>query len=238
MLRATLLAATIAGISSLPILAQTTVPAPLEDYKAHEVVEAFTGEAKLIGLTDQQLTRLDSLHIAVRDERHRWSSVSGNKAHQGVRMRPMISRVEAYNTALGILTPVQQEAIVRRFGESDFVPMLPSLVSELPSSLESLKPHEIVQVFIIQSGALSLDENQVGDLRSLHGLVRDEPHRYSTMTPGSQRTGHRMMEPMISRRRAYNDALSYLSPEQQERAVRHFNAAGYKPPALPEVGAR
>ena len=237
MLRTALLAATLAGISSVPIPAQG-VPAPLAGFRPHEVVEAFTAEARSLGLTDQQLTRLDSLHIAVRDERHRWSAVPGNKAHQGVRMRPMISREQAYNTALGILTPAQREAIVRRFGEPDFAPMVPSLVSDLPTSLESLRPHEIVQVFIIQSGALGLDEKQVGDLRSLHVLVRDEPHRYTTMNPGSQAHGHRMMEPMISRRRAYNDALSYLTPEQQERAVRRFNARDYKPPVSPDEGGR
>ena len=237
MLRATLLAATLAGISSVPILAQVTVPAALEDFRPHEVVEAFTSEAKFIGLNNLQLIRLDSLHLAVRDERHRWTAAQGNRAQQ-VRMRPMISQAEAYNTALGILTPVQQEAIVRRFGKLDFVPMVPSLVSQLPTSLEGLKPHEIVQVFIIQSGALSLDEKQVADLRSLHVLVQDEPHRYTTTAHGSQAHGHRLMEPMISRRRAYNDALSYLTPEQQEGAVRHFNGTGYKPPVLPEVGAR
>lgn len=238
MLRTALLAATLAGIPAGTILAQASVPASLVDFKPHEIVEAFTAEARLLRLTDQQLSRLDSLHLAVRDERHRWSDVPGSKAHQVTRMRPMISDEKAYSTALAILTTAQQETIVRRFGDSDFVPVVPSMTANLPESFESLLPHDIVQVFIVQSRALGLDESQVGDLQSLHVLVRDEPHRYTTMTPGSQPKGHQMMEPMISRRRAYNDALSYLTPEQQERAIRQFNAPGYKPPVLPEGGSR
>ena len=31
-----------------------------------------------------------------------------------------------------------------------------------------------------------------------------------------------MMEPMISKRRARNDTLSYLTPEQRERAIKPF----------------
>ena len=39
-----------------------------------------------------------------------------------------------------------------------------------------------------------------------------------------------MMEPMISQRRAYNDALSYLTKDQQLAADRLFRSPGYKAP--------
>jgi hypothetical protein len=40
------------------------------------------------------------------------------------------------------------------------------------------------------------------------------------------------MEPMISQRRAYNDALSYLTKHQQLAADKLFRSPGYKAPAI------
>jgi len=42
--------------------AQEKVPAALSAFKPHEIVEAFTAESKSIGLTADQLARLDSMH--------------------------------------------------------------------------------------------------------------------------------------------------------------------------------
>ena len=39
-----------------------------------------------------------------------------------------------------------------------------------------------------------------------------------------------MMEPMISKRRAYNDALSYLTADQQGRAAARFRDPAYRAP--------
>ena len=103
------------AVPALPAFAQDRVPPSLAAFKPHEVVEAFTAEAKSIGLTQAQLARLDSVHVAVRDERHRWASASGNKAHQTLKMKPMISRDKAYKEALAILTPAQREAVIKRF---------------------------------------------------------------------------------------------------------------------------
>lgn len=196
-------------------------------------MEAFTAEAKSIGLTQAQLARLDSLHVAVRDERHRWTSAPGtSKPYLSTQMKPMISREKAYSQALVIMTPAQRDAIIKRFNAPDYVPMVPSLASKVPSSLEDLKPHEIVQVFSAEAEALDLSEDQMHDLQALHLAVRDEPHRYTSMTPGSKALQHQLMEPMISKRRAYNDAMSILTPEQRESAMKRFNAPGYKAPAL------
>lgn len=231
--RSLLAAALLAGaVPSLSLVAQEKVPTSLSAFKPHEVVEAFTAEAKSLALTPEQLARLDSLHVAVRDERHRWADTPGNKAHQAVRMKPMISRKKAYTDALAVLTPAQRGAVIKRFNDPDYVPMVLSLASKVPSSLEGLKPHEIAQVFSAEAEALELSEDQMHDLQALHLAVRDEPHRYTRRTPPGKAHQHQMMEPMISKRRAYNDAMSYLTAEQQELALKRFNAPAYKAPAL------
>jgi hypothetical protein len=147
-------------------------------------------------------------------------------------MKPMISRKKAYTDALAVLTPAQRGAVIKRFNDPDYVPLVPSLASKVPSSLEGLKPHEIVQVFSAEAEALELSEDQMHDLQALHIAVRDEPHRYTRMGPPGKAHQHQMMEPMISKRRAYNDAMSRLTPEQRETAMKRFNAPAYKAPAL------
>lgn len=217
---------------SVPAPEQEEVPASLTAFKPHEVVEAFTAEAKSLALAPAQLARLDSLHVAVRDERHRWTAAPGNKAHQRMKMKPMISREKAYSDALAVLTPAQRVAVTQRFNDTDYAPMVPSLASQVPSSLEGLKPHEIVQMFPAEAEALELSEDQVHDLQALHLIVRDEPHRYSRMGAPGKAHQRQMMEPMISKRRAYNDAMSFLTPEQRENAMKRFNGPAYKAPPL------
>lgn len=219
---------------STPVMSQQKAPEALSGLKPHEVVEAITAEAKQVNLTTDQLARLDSLHLAVRDERHRWTRAPGNKAHRDSRMQPMISRNQAYSDALNLLTPSQRASVMKQFDEEDYVPVVPSLLSVVPPSLEDLNPHEIVQVFTAEAEALGLTEAQQEDLQRLHVAVRDEPHSYKTVGAPGKAHRRRMMEPMVSKRRAYNDALSYLTPGQQERAMKRFSGRGYKPPASEE----
>jgi hypothetical protein len=217
-----------AGIVS-PAFSQLQVPVSFSDLKPHEIVEAVTSEARAFGLTKEQRAQLDSLHVSVRDERHRWTRGPSHKAHKPLRMEPMISSDEAYGDALAILTPAQRDVIAQRFGQADYVPVVPSLASEVPAAFDSLKPHEIVQVFVAEAEALDLSMEQIEDLEALHVAVRDEPHRYTSKGAPGKAHRHSMMEPMISKRRAYNDARSYLTPAQQETAYKLFNAPGYKP---------
>ena len=142
----------------------------------------------------------------------------------------MLFRSQAYTSAMAILTPAQREVVVKRFNDEAYVPSVPSLTATVPASLESLKPHDIVQVFVLERQALGLTEDQVKELDAMHIAVRDEPHRYTEQAHGPKGPRHLMMEPMISKRRAYNDAMSVLTPDQQERAGKTFRAAGYKPP--------
>ena len=78
----------------------------------------------------------------------------------------------------------------------------------------------------------SLTDEQVAQLDSLHVAVRDEAHRYTTQQHGGKGQPHKMMEPMISQRRAYNDALSYLTKDQRLAADRLYRSPGYKAPAI------
>jgi Spy/CpxP family protein refolding chaperone len=231
--RTFLLAAFLASAASpIQLSAQKEVPASLSALKPHEVVEAVMSDTRSARLTDQQQARLESIHMAVRDERHRWSKTPGNKAHRNARMQPMISQEKAYADALAVLTPAQRSATLERFNDEGYVPVVPSLASKVPTSLEGLKPHEIVQAFAAEAGPLGLSQSQVEDLGSLHVAVRDERHSYTMRGAPGKAHGQRMMEPMISRERAYNDALSYLTPGQQEQAIKLFNIPSYKPGAL------
>jgi hypothetical protein len=225
-------AALLAAAANTPASGQESLPATLQNLKPHEIVEAITSESKTVGLTPEQLGRLDSLHVAVRDERHQWKPLPGYKAHTIKVMKPMISADQAYADAMAVLTPTQQKTLVNRFNDPAYTPVVPSLSDDVPPALEGLKPHEIVQVFGAERQKLSLTGEQVAQLDSLHVAVRDEPHQYVKGQHGPKGPPHKMMEPMISQRRAYNDALSYLTKDQQLAADRLFRSPGYKAPAI------
>ena len=216
-----------------PVNAQEGVPAVLDNLKAHEVVEALTAEARALGATPDQVRRLDSLHVAVRDERHQWVRTPSIKAHKPLKMRPMISADSAYRQALMVLTSEQRADLARRLEDTTFVPVVPSLADEVPLSLEDLRPHETPQAFVAERERLGLSDTQVQDLQVLDLAIRDEPHRYEKRTHGPRGHAHMMMEPMVSRRRAYNDAMSYLTDEQQTAAGRLFRSASYQPRLAP-----
>lgn len=100
------------------LVAQAQVPAALERLKPHQIVEAVSAEqGTSLHLTSAQLRRLDSLHVAVRDEPHRYTPAPSPKAHQNVRMLPMISKRGAYADALAILTAEQRTQLEARFND-------------------------------------------------------------------------------------------------------------------------
>jgi hypothetical protein len=219
----------LAVAAPIPLTAQKGVPAVLDNLKPHEIVEAIASEAKPLGLVPDQIRRLDSLHVAVRDERHQWVRTPGNKAHKPLKMRPMISADSAYGQALMILSPQQRSALARRLDDTTFVPVVPSLADEVPPSLDKLKPHEIPQAILAERQRLELSDTQVQKLQALHVAIWDEKHRYEKHSPGPKGHPHMMMEPMVSKRRAYNDALSYLTEPQQAAAYSLLRGAEYRP---------
>ncbi len=63
-------------------------------------------QKEVLSLTEQQFARLDELSIAIRTEKHSFTH-QGGKPHNTQHV-PMVSRQQAYDRALAILTPEQQ----------------------------------------------------------------------------------------------------------------------------------
>ena len=106
---------------SLPAAAQTEVPAALRGLKPHQIVEAVVAERQTLKLTTVQERRLDSLHLAIRSEPHRYEvAPSPGKAHRAVRMQPMIPGQRAYEDALAVLTPEQRAQARARFSDPTY----------------------------------------------------------------------------------------------------------------------
>jgi hypothetical protein len=116
---------------SAPAAAQDQVPAALQSLKPHQIVEAVAAERQTLDLTAVQVRRLDSLHLAIWKEPHRYEAAPSIKAHRNVRMKPMISKKRAYADALAILTPEQRTQAATRFGDPQY---------QLPEELQARRP--------------------------------------------------------------------------------------------------
>jgi hypothetical protein len=99
---------------------------------------------------------------------------------------------------------------------------------DVPAAFRSLKPHQVVEAVMAERTTLGLTETQTQWLDSLHTAIRKEPHRYEGTPPGRFQYRHR---PMVSRSRAYTEALSALTPDQRAQAEARFNDASYRLPA-------
>lgn len=120
--------------ASTPMVAQEQVPAALQGLKPHQIVEAVSAEqGSTLHLTSVQIRRLDSLHVAVRSEPHKYEPSPSMKAHQNVRMQPMISKRRAYADAMAILTPEQRAQAQARFDEPTY---------QLPANLQKKAAQE------------------------------------------------------------------------------------------------
>lgn len=89
------------------------VPAGLRRLPPHEVVAQLLSKRTDLELSWQQTAQLDSLHLAIRSEKHRYTR-EGLKAHQQ-RHVPMTSRKEAFGQAVAVLTPEQQSRLEALF---------------------------------------------------------------------------------------------------------------------------
>ena len=115
----TLVAALILAIS-VPAAAQNHVPTAFRSLKPHQIVEAVAAERAGLSLTAAQERQLDSLHLVIRGERHRYVTTGPSKVHQSYRMLPMISRERAYANALAILTLEQRARAGARFTSAEY----------------------------------------------------------------------------------------------------------------------
>jgi hypothetical protein len=116
---------------STPAAAQQEVPTALQSLKPHQIVEAVIAERQTLDFTEIQVRQLDSLHQAVWKEPHRYERSPSLKAHQNVRMRPMISKRRAYADAVAILTPDQRTRATALFGDPEY---------RLPEKLQARQP--------------------------------------------------------------------------------------------------
>jgi Spy/CpxP family protein refolding chaperone len=99
-----LAAALASGAAHAP--AGPPVPQAYNGLKPYQVVEQVMAQREVLSLTDEQFARLDDLALAVRTEKHRFTH-QGGKPHQTLHV-PMISRQDAFEQALTVLTPAQQ----------------------------------------------------------------------------------------------------------------------------------
>lgn len=99
-----LAAALVTGAAHAP--AGPPVPRAYQGFKPYQVVEQVMAQREVLSLTDEQFARLDDLALAIRNEKHGFTH-QGGKPHQTQHV-PMISRQEAFEQALAVLTPEQQ----------------------------------------------------------------------------------------------------------------------------------
>jgi Spy/CpxP family protein refolding chaperone len=106
-------APTVFGLTAALLLGATAsapadgpVPQALRSFKPYQVVEQIMVQREVLSLTDQQFARLDDLTIAIRTEKHSFTH-QGGKPHSTQHV-PMITRQQAYDEALAVLTPDQQ----------------------------------------------------------------------------------------------------------------------------------
>ena len=103
--------------------AELPVPASFSSLKPYQVVELLMAEREVLGITDQQFTALDQVSLEIRNERHQFVH-RGGKPHR-TRHVPMISRQQAFDRALALLTPAQQERVQYLYPASEPVKAAP-----------------------------------------------------------------------------------------------------------------
>jgi hypothetical protein len=106
---------------------------------------------------------------------------------------------------------------------------------QVPETLRNLRPHQIVEAVMAEGQTLGFTEVQAGQLDSLHQVVLNEPHRYER-TPSPKTHQNVRMKAMISKRRAYADALKILTPDQRNRAGARFGDPDYRLPEQLQAG--
>lgn len=191
--------------------AQQRAPAELGALKPHQVVEEVLGLRQELGLTEEQVTQLNELHLAIRDEKHQYSH-AGGKPHTTTHV-PMVTHNQAYADAMAILTPDQRPRA------AELLKTLPETV-KVPAALQGIKPHVIVERVLAERQRLGLMADQVRQLEELHVMIRDEKHRYTHEGGKPHQTTHQRM---ITRSQAFADAMAILTPDQRLQAIERLS---------------
>lgn len=111
MLARTLFTLTTALLIAAPAGAVAGPPLPprLQNLKPYQVVEQVMAHREVLNLTQEQFDRLDAISLAVRTEKHQFAH-RGGKPHR-TRHVTMISRGQAFERAMAVLTEEQQERV-------------------------------------------------------------------------------------------------------------------------------
>src|SRR5687767_2355316 len=171
-------------------------PAELESLKPHEIVAQVFNFRDPLSLSNEQVSRLNELHVTIRDEKHQYSH-SGGKPHT-TKHKEMITRGRAYADAMAVLTPEQRPRAI------DLLTTVPETI-KLPARFQSVKPHRIVEEILRERKKLGLSEAQTKQLDELHVMIRDEKHRYSHNGGKPHKTEHQQM---VTREQAFADAMA------------------------------
>jgi hypothetical protein len=209
-MRAIYLSVAIAAVSAAMgagASAQERAPAALDALKPHEVVEQVLGLRQELALTEEQVTQLNGLHVAIRDEKHQYSH-AGGKPHTTTH-QVMVTSSQAYADAMAILTPDQRPRA------AELLTTLPETV-KVPAALQGLKPHVIVERVLAERERLALSDDQARQLDELHVMIRDEKHRYTHEGGKPHQTTHQQM---VTRSQAFADAMAILTPDQRLKAI-------------------
>ena len=103
----TLLVAALLSGAATPAESLPPMPGGLKPLKAHEVVMQVRDQQVALGLTNDQVLALDALHNTINNEKHQWKH-QGGKPHE-MQHVPMISKDQAYQGAMAVLTPEQRQ---------------------------------------------------------------------------------------------------------------------------------
>jgi hypothetical protein len=114
-------ARTILGLTAVLLAGATNlaraggpVPQAFESLKPYQVVEQIMAFQEVLALSDEQVTRLGDLSAALRTEKHQWTHHQGGKPHS-MQHVPMVTKQQAYDQALEILTADQQARLEALF---------------------------------------------------------------------------------------------------------------------------
>lgn len=115
MLARTLVTLTAALLLASPVSAVAGPPLPsgLRSLKPYQVVEQVMAHRELLALSVAQFDRLDALTLTIRTEKHQFIH-RGGKPHR-IRHVTMISRRQAFERAMAVLTAEQQERVQALF---------------------------------------------------------------------------------------------------------------------------
>ncbi len=95
--------------AATPASAHTLMPRAFNGLRPCHLVEEIMAQREALSLSYEQFGKLHDLSLSIRNEPHRFTH-RGGKPHLTQHM-PMVTREQAYDEALAVLTPDQQARV-------------------------------------------------------------------------------------------------------------------------------